>query len=206
MQSSSPSAALAGLLLIAAIVVWATSPSKWRTFKKMALAFVATVVLAGVLGFAIGYFYSSPPLTGAVTELGVYVGVISALVMGRQHVRALKKRVRRPMQNDKYVNDAKTWCAHGETFGRAAALLFRSGNPSLYFPAATLGHQALEMLLKAALIRQGLKISKADDDVWGHDLGGWPTFRGFRNVGFHGLRFLGFRCFRSISDFRCNTI
>jgi HEPN domain-containing protein len=73
------------------------------------------------------------------------------------------------MQSDKYINDAKTWCAQGETFGRAAVLLFRS-DPFLYFPAAILGHQALEMLLKAALIRQGFKITRVDGGVWGHDL------------------------------------
>src|SRR4029077_18239787 len=42
MQSPQPPNALGGLLLIAAIVVWATSPSKWQTFKTMMLAFVSS--------------------------------------------------------------------------------------------------------------------------------------------------------------------
>ena len=67
---------------------------------------------------------------------------------------------------DKHANSADTWCAHGETFGQAAHALFTSGNPFFYFPAALLGHQALEMVLKAALLRQGFKINEA----WGHDL------------------------------------
>lgn len=46
--------------------------------------------------------------------------------------------------------------------------MFRSGNFFLWFPAAILGHQALEMYLKAALIVRGRSISP--NDVWGHDL------------------------------------
>jgi len=49
-----------------------------------------------------------------------------------------------------------------------AYTLFHTKNPFLWFPAAILGHQALEMYLKAALIRQGHTV--APQDVWGHDL------------------------------------
>ena|SRR5712692_11960340 len=38
----------------------------------------------------------------------------------------------------------------------------------VWFPAAILGHQALEMFLKAALIRKGHRVDKTD--VWWHDL------------------------------------
>jgi HEPN domain-containing protein len=38
----------------------------------------------------------------------------------------------------------------------------------LWFPAAFLGHQALEMFLKAALIKRGRRVVKGD--VWGHNL------------------------------------
>lgn len=69
-------------------------------------------------------------------------------------------------RNDKYMNDPDTWCAHGEVFGKAAAALFSERNPFFCFPAALVGHQALEMLLKAALLRRGLKIG----EIWGHDL------------------------------------
>jgi len=77
-----------------------------------------------------------------------------------------KHKKKTSAQKDKYTNSPDTWCEHGEIFGRAARELFASGNPFFYFPAALVGHQALEMLLKAALLRQGLKIQ----DVWGHDL------------------------------------
>jgi len=69
---------------------------------------------------------------------------------------------------DKYTTSPDTWCTHGEIFAQAANNLFTAGNPLLYFPAALLGHQALEMLLKAALLRRGCKISEA----WGHNLVG----------------------------------
>jgi len=38
----------------------------------------------------------------------------------------------------------------------------------VWFPAAVLGHHALEMFLKAALIRKGHRVN--EKDVWGHDL------------------------------------
>ena len=69
---------------------------------------------------------------------------------------------------DKYANNADAWLANGSIFSRAAKLLFEQGDPFLYFPAALLGQQALEMLLKAALIRSGSSI--APEDVWGHRL------------------------------------
>lgn len=49
-------------------------------------------------------------------------------------------------------------------------MLFSYGDPFLWFPAAILGHQALEMFLKGALIRAGFEISY--QDAWGHDLAG----------------------------------
>jgi hydrogenase/urease accessory protein HupE len=79
------------LFLILAIVVWATSPAKWHTFKRMAVAFVATAVLGVVVGLAAGRLYSSPPLAGAIAQWSVSLGIVAALIMGRQHVRLLKK-------------------------------------------------------------------------------------------------------------------
>jgi len=46
--------------------------------------------------------------------------------------------------------------------------LFLSDNIVVWFPAAILGHHALEMLLKCALIRAGHVIERGD--VWGHVL------------------------------------
>ena len=70
--------------------------------------------------------------------------------------------------DDKYANNADAWLANGHIFSRAAKLLFEQNDPFLYFPAAMLGHQALEMLLKAALIRNGFTV--APEEVWGHKL------------------------------------
>ena len=93
MQQTAPTGNVLGaLFFLAAIVVWATSPSKWKTFKKMAVAFVGTVAAGIVVGLAIGYLYSSPHLTGGITELSVDIGVVAAFIMGRQHVRSLKSK------------------------------------------------------------------------------------------------------------------
>jgi|SRR5579863_4599975 len=87
-------------------------------------------------------------------------------------------------QLDKYATDAQAWRDFAEINYAASALLFGSDRPFLWFAAATLGHQALEMFLKAALIREGMtvfnpkNISKAnpvmalksEDCVWGHKL------------------------------------
>jgi HEPN domain-containing protein len=85
---------------------------------------------------------------------------------------------------DKYARDARAWRDFAKINYLAAAALFNSGDPFLYFAAATLGHHALEMYLKAALIREGMtafnprKIQSLDaalglaasDCVWGHNL------------------------------------
>jgi HEPN domain-containing protein len=64
--------------------------------------------------------------------------------------------------------DAPTWLQWAEQTYAGAHILFNDGNPFLWFPAAFLGHQALEMFLKAALIKQGRRVIKGD--VWGHNL------------------------------------
>ena len=68
-------------------------------------------------------------------------------------------------------NDPIAWFQSAENMRTAAVELFRSGNPLLWFPAALLGHQALEMFLKAALIREGLEVGPPPKGtVWGHRL------------------------------------
>src|SRR5260370_9029892 len=66
----------------------------------------------------------------------------------------------------------------------AAKTLFETGDPFLLFPAATLGHHALEMYLKAGLVANGMTVfnpkdlNKLDvgvnlakaDCAWGHNL------------------------------------
>jgi hypothetical protein len=88
------------------------------------------------------------------------------------------------VQLDKYAKDARTWWDFAKMDYRASMTLFGSGNPFLYFAAATLGHHALEMYLKAALINTGMtifnpaKLKALDpgaglaesDCAWGHVL------------------------------------
>lgn len=85
---------------------------------------------------------------------------------------------------DKYARDARAWKAFADHNYAASTYLFESHKPILIFAAATLGHHALEMYLKAALVCEGatvfdstkvkylntsVKLSPADC-VWGHDL------------------------------------
>jgi HEPN domain-containing protein len=67
-----------------------------------------------------------------------------------------------------YSSDSDTWLNWAEATYSGAQTLFLSDNALVWFPAAVLGHQALEMFLKAALIRRGHRVAKSD--VWGHDL------------------------------------
>ena len=85
---------------------------------------------------------------------------------------------------DRYARSAPEWCVLGYYNYAASRALFESGDSSLWFPAATLGHHALEMFLKAVLIHEGMtafdpgKIKQLDptlsltkgDCVWGHAL------------------------------------
>jgi len=89
-------------------------------------------------------------------------------------------------QLDKYARDAATWKNLADLNYDAAQTLFLHAieKPGLYFVAVTLGHIALEMLLKTALICNGMTAFnpkniksldpsvglKSDECVWGHDL------------------------------------
>jgi hypothetical protein len=77
-------------------------------------------------------------------------------------------------QIDQYTKDAREWRKYAEYAYDGAILLFDSPNPFVWFSAAMLGHHALEMLLKSALICAGCPIVEKgkpeDGSVWGHDL------------------------------------
>jgi hypothetical protein len=87
-------------------------------------------------------------------------------------------------QLDKYARDARAWSNLATINYLGSMALFTYGNPVLYLPAATLGHHALEMYLKAALISEGMTVFdpaklkyldpayglKKADCVWGHVL------------------------------------
>ena len=91
---------------------------------------------------------------------------------------------KKTIKPDKYAPDAVAWKRFAGIAYTASHHLFESRNLLLIFPAAKLGHHALEMYLKAALICEGLtvfdpkKIKSLDpsvalqtaDRAWGHDL------------------------------------
>ncbi len=89
------------------------------------------------------------------------------------------------MQLDKYAKDAETWLIYARINYDGARVLFTHERAlTLCFPAATLGHHALEALIKTALIRAGMtifdpaKLKRLDptasltetDCAWGHEL------------------------------------
>ena len=93
--------------------------------------------------------------------------------------------MKRTLQLDKYAADAKTWRIYAQFNLDASRVLFTHENAlTLCFPAATLGHHAIEALLKTALIREGMtifdpdKLRQLDGSVtlereqcaWGHHL------------------------------------
>lgn len=91
---------------------------------------------------------------------------------------------KKTLKLDKYAKDPRAWRAWADHNYAASDYLFQSHNPILIFAAATLGHHALEMYLKSALVLEGFtvfdpsKIKYLDpsvrlqktDCVWGHDL------------------------------------
>ncbi len=88
------------------------------------------------------------------------------------------------MKLDRYAQDYALWRDSASINYTAAKTLFETGDPFLFFPAATLGHHALEMYLKAGLVANGMtvfnpkELNKLDvgvnlakaDCAWGHNL------------------------------------
>lgn len=100
--------------------------------------------------------------------------------------RCLNARHKIAVTPDKYARDAELWLTHGNIVYRAARCLYdqASAEPTLYFPAATLAHTSLELLMKGTLISEGMisfnpeqikrlpkgLVIKKKDCVWGHSL------------------------------------
>lgn len=72
------------------------------------------------------------------------------------------------MVKSDYSADADTWLNWAEATYAGAQTLFASDNALVWFPAVFLSQQALEMFLKAALIRKSHRVVRGD--VWDHDL------------------------------------
>ena len=99
-------------------------------------------------------------------------------------LRRDRMAARKNIKLDKYARDARAWKNFAGIAYTAAIELFETRNLLLIFPAATLGHHALEMYLKAALICEGYTVFnprdlkylvppgtlQAADCAWGHDL------------------------------------
>jgi hypothetical protein len=74
---------------------------------------------------------------------------------------------------DNIAHDAREWRLASECTFLGAMTLFRSKNFLVWFPAAVLGHLALEQLLKSALTQAGCPLRKGQTQAgyaWGHKL------------------------------------
>jgi HEPN domain-containing protein len=67
-----------------------------------------------------------------------------------------------------YSSNAHSWAHWAQRTYTASQALFAHDNPDMWFGAAVLAHQSVEMCLKAILVAKGRRVVK--DDVWGHDL------------------------------------
>jgi hypothetical protein len=121
--------------------------------------------------------------TGLIVSAGLAISIFVNVV---QFAARWRRKNRRTMKLDKYACDARAWRDFAKVAYTGSVHLFGSGNLFLIFPAATLGHHALEMYLKAALIAEGaivfdprklkhLEASvklEAKDCTWDHNLVG----------------------------------
>jgi hypothetical protein len=87
MQPGNPAASpLAGLLLLAGIVLCLTSPKKLQTLGRMVAAFALTALLI-MIPTSIAR-RGDPQMWG---ELAAEIGVLMAVVAGAWHIRSLKR-------------------------------------------------------------------------------------------------------------------
>ncbi|MCU1284052.1 MAG: glutamine amidotransferase [Acidobacteriales bacterium] len=96
-----------------------------------------------------------------------FLGLFKEFVQ-QASARRLEKKCEGDGKRSTYARDAEVWCQWAEHTYSGAKVLFESDNPFLWFSAAVLGHHALEMFLKAALIKKGHSINRTD--TWGHNL------------------------------------
>jgi hypothetical protein len=74
---------------------------------------------------------------------------------------------------DDYTEDPSEWRMRSECMFLGAIRLFQSKNYLVWFPAAVLGHLALEKLLKSAAIQAGCPATTGKPQegyAWGHSL------------------------------------
>lgn len=87
MPSGHPAASpLMGLLLLAGIVLWLTSPKKLQTLGRMASAFVLTALVI-MIPTSIAR-RGDPQMWG---ELAAEIGILIAVTAGAWHIRSLKR-------------------------------------------------------------------------------------------------------------------
>jgi hypothetical protein len=118
--------------------------------------------------------------------------------------------VKPPMPLDKYAKDAETWLIYARINYDGARVLFTHERAlTLCFPAASLGHHALEALIKTALIRAGMtifdpaKLKRLDpstslsetDCAWGHELLGLGKLLASKRPDFDLRKHLNFVAF-----------
>jgi hypothetical protein len=127
-------------------------------------------------------------LRGRVLIFGRFTMSISASLQSRKFPRIGKVGITevyipcmaKSRTLDPIAQDCVAWCIYAEMDYRVARTLFNSGDAMLYFAAMTIGHHAVELYLKGALIKLGMKACdpkkatafgiQTKDCVWGHGL------------------------------------
>lgn len=153
-------------------------PSKhdhWSTMEECLLSTPTGKVFAEKRRFVPtsgGHFHTLSTVEAASRNVGACMK--SARMASR--IDAVKK----PPKLDKFACDPDAWYASARFTHTASQTLFNAGNVIVVFAAATLGHHALEMYLKTALICEGMTACKPSDApafgitktdcAWGHDL------------------------------------
>ena len=79
------------ILLVAAVIAVIDSPQRWQTFKRVGIAFVATMIVGLLAATAIAPRYSSSGLARSMGEYTAYLAMASASAFGWYHVRNLRR-------------------------------------------------------------------------------------------------------------------
>jgi len=128
--------------------------------------------------------------------------------------------VKSQTQLDSYARDANTWLIYAQiNYDGARELFTHKRGITLCFPAATLGHHALEALLKTALIRAGMtvfdpaKLQRLDpavtlkdaDCAWGHQLVALGKLLASKRPDFDLTKYLDFVAFPRDTPMKVKT-
>jgi hypothetical protein len=80
------------LLMLASAIAIIDSPQRWQTFKRVGIAFVATLIVGLLIGVVIATHVHSSTLSQTLGEYSAYLAMASASLFGWYHVRTLRRQ------------------------------------------------------------------------------------------------------------------